>query len=322
MDVRADSHENRPLDHTLDRYLRYLLESEYARARAVAPTFTVYDDHEFWNNYPNSVAWLSRSWDNAWEGYQAACKQCIDLFQGSLNPTPPGQRGYFSFDIQPLSFFFLDTRSYRQRNSTAQLMAAGAGDALGTWVDGLSGPGVLVLGQPLWIDPGGSTDLNLPAFKREYAAIWSHLRRSLYDILVISGDVHHSRVLRIAFNGSVNRSVFEFVVSPACHIPTLAATVGLGNSQDRGSLNDIPDGVQNAGQQLSARSFFGTDSQHALGLLHFTRVGIDAVRVGASFVEYYPKDRFATAQAIKKLPHFSKSYTECHEPNLCVLRQR
>ncbi|MET0385862.1 MAG: alkaline phosphatase D family protein [Polyangiales bacterium] len=324
LDVPGDSVKDLPFEHTLDRYLRYFLDSGYAQTRAVAPTFSTYDDHEYWNNYPCSTLWLSRSWDRAYENYQKACIECMDLFQGSLNPpNAAGTRGYFSFAIEPLNFFFLDIRTYRTRQDRSRLVAEGAQQALSDWIDGLSGPGVLVLGQPLWSATGDKLrDFNLPAFERDYAAIWKHLRRAPYDMLVISGDVHHSRVLRIGFQGAPNRTVFEFVTSPACHIPNLLGSVGVGNSQARGSLDEVPSSVEHAGQQLSARAFFGTDSPHCWGLLRFTRVGYDQVRVGASLIEHYPQNRFAPAQPIKTLPRAARQYSECHEPSLCVLRQR
>jgi hypothetical protein len=319
LDVPADSARNQPIDHTVDRYLRYFLDSGYAQARAVAPAFTTYDDHEFWNNYPEFQIWLSRTWPGAFEGYRDACHAGVSLFQASLNTADQAGLGWFRFELDPLSFFFLDTRSFRARSADrdVRLITQPSRDALARWTERLDGPGVLVLGQPLWIDKGGWTDLNLPHYARDYAHIWRCLRSAPYDVLVVSGDVHHSRVLKIGFAGAAHRNVFEFVSSPACHIPE-----ALSSTQGRGSLRSIPGRVENAGQSLAASYFFGTDAPNTFGLLRFVPFGRE-VRVGASFVDYHPRERFAATKPIDGLPRATtRPFSACHDLNLFMLRMR
>lgn len=324
LDVPADSVGHHPVDHTLDRYLRYYLESGYGLMRGTTPAFSTYDDHEFWNNYPESVPWLSRSWSQSWRSYGDATRQCLSLFQSQLNPPGP-HPACFDFKIDPLSFFFLDLRTARMRRAhgARSMTPQAAIDHLSSWALNLRGPGVLVIGQPLWIPEGDWRDYNPPAYANQYRQIWTALRHAPYDMLVISGDVHHSRVMQISFGGTVNRHVYEFVSSPVCHIPTLAATIGLGKSQDQGSLDDVPGKVPNAGHSLSARYFFGTDAQHTFGTLHFTPLAHGQVRVGARFVNYFPKDVDARAKNIKHLPRMSGTKHEfCHNSKLFTLRMR
>jgi hypothetical protein len=317
LDVPPDSPAHRPYGHSVDRYLRYFLDSGYGRVRALAPAFTAYDDHEFWNNYPEFVLWLSRTWGDDWKDYRAAAIECAALFQSGLNPGGPG---FFSFAIDPLAFFFLDTRTFRERHESGRSLMATrpAMAAFEHWVKQLNGPGVLVLGQPLWIDEGGFVDYGPPSFRDQYAAIWACLRRAPYDMLVISGDVHHSRVLRISFRGA-QRHVFEFVSSPACHIPE-----PLSSAQGRGKLKDVPSAVEHSGQALTARAFFGTDAPHTFGLLRFTPLANREVRIGATFIDYVPKDRAATARPIPTVPRVEglAQPAFCHELNLCTLRMR
>jgi hypothetical protein len=317
VDVPAADRSNAPVDHTLDRYLAYFLNSDYAAVRAIAPTFTTFDDHEYWNNYPQSQMWLSRSWDGEWKGYRSAARECVELFQNGLNLGSSCGDGFFSFDIAPLRFFFLDTRSFRTRDGTAgarRMLTPAAREALRAWSQ-RDCPGVLALGQPMWIGKGGEFDLNLPSFADDYAFLWRCLRESPYDSLVVSGDVHHSRVLKIAFKGSANRCVYEFVSSPACHIPGFFGKTA-------GDLGEIPRGVEHAGTALSASHYFGTDSPNTYGLLKFVPMGAE-VRVGARFVEHAPKDRIAPAKRIDTVPRAtSKTFEVCDEPNLFTLRLR
>ncbi|HKU41636.1 MAG TPA: hypothetical protein VJR89_25940, partial [Polyangiales bacterium] len=137
------------------------------------------------------------------------------------------------------------------------------------------------------------------------------------DVLVISGDVHHSRVLQIGFSDTANRNVYEFITSPACHIPQSG-----GFEQDRGDLSRVPGAAENTGQSLSARYFFGTDTPNTFGLLRFVPLG-NEVRVGASFVDYMPSARFAAAKPIEKLPRASsRTFSVCHDLDLFTLRMR
>jgi hypothetical protein len=317
MDVPPAATADDPVGHTLERYLHYFLDSDYASLRALAPTLTTYDDHEYWNNYPQHVPWLGRSWDGQWKGYRDAGLEATKLFQSQLNPQTGGT-GHYTLRLPPLELFVLDTRSHRTRThfGPPRLLAPGSLAAFQDWSRKLTGPGVLVLGQPMWIGPGNDFDLNLPAYAAEYAALWRALREAPYDMLVVSGDVHHSRVLKIAFGGAPNRFVYEFVASPACHIPTIA-----GVWQDRGKLLDIPAKVERSGQSLSAQAFFGTTAQQCVGLLRFVPQANNEVRVGASFVDCHPTDRFARAEPITTVRTIG-SFPVCHELDLFTLRMR
>ena len=319
LDVPPAAVADRPIAHTLDRYVRYFVDSDYARVRAIAPTLTTYDDHEYWNNYPQYVAWLTRSSDASWKGYRDAGLAATKLFQSAINPQTGGP-GHYTVRIPPLELFVLDVRSFRSRDHVGpkQLLAPGALAALLDWAARLQGPGVLVLGQPLWIAAGNAFDRNVSWYTSEYQAIWRALRQAPYDVLVVSGDVHHSRVLRIGFAGAPNRFVYEFVTSPACHIPK-----PLSVHQDRGSLAEIPGKVEGSGQSLAAQAFFGTSAQQCIGLLRFVPQAHGEVTVGASFVDCAqdPRGRFARPEPITTVPRLG-TFTECHHPKLFTLRMR
>ena len=323
-DVPNFSGNDTPHGHLVRRYLQYLDATPYSYARGLTPNYTTYDDHEFWNNYPESQLWLSRSWDGNHAENSAAALDCVRLFQASVNPKGVGDGLSHEFAIPPVYFFFADVRSARTRHGgkTPRMMAPGDFAALLAWARNLKGPGVLVLGQPLWCNAGGYTDYNPPDFVAEYQAIWRALRDASYDVLVVSGDVHHSRVLAIDLVGNEGRKVYEFITSPASHIPGVLATVGIGGSQDRGGLG-VPGKPDNAGMPVGARAYFGTTAPNSFGLLRFTPRPGGEVSVGAAFVDYSgPSASFAPNERPKLVPDSGKNLKTCYATDLFTLRRR
>ena len=101
--------------------------------------------------------------------------------------------------------------------------------ALEDWARTLRGPGVLVVRQPLWIEPvmkygPVARDHNVSFSRRQYRRICQALEDAPCDILVCSGDVHYSRLLRIETKR--RRVLRELVSSPLVSIPTTWATLG------------------------------------------------------------------------------------------------
>jgi hypothetical protein len=327
----------RPYVQTLERYLRYFDGTGYARARAVTPNYTTFDDHEFWNNFPEAQIQLSRDDDDDRLGYTSAAWACLDLFQSSLNPAPrpelfrpvqdrsrPGRS--FQFDLPPLSVFFADLRSNRQRQRPeARMMARRDLQALVSWAASLRGPGVLVMSQPLWVQPGSKSDFNPPSFKAEYQAIWAALRSAPFDILLVSGDVHHSRLLRFSFDQAPNRFVYEFVSSPASHIPTVVTSVLPAAFFAQGHADvKPPDAVENSGQRLKANYYFGTSAQNTMGFLGFVPRPDDSVAVSATFVDYGGKNWPRAASGVAcSLPLAARRFDTCDsQGTLFTLRRR
>jgi hypothetical protein len=323
-DVPTFSGKNSAHGHFVERYLSYLDATPYSYARSMMPNYTAYDDHEFWNNYPESQLWLSQSWDANHAEYSSAALDCLQLFQASVNPNGVAGGRSFEFSIPPVHFFFADMRSARTRHGSPapRMMTPGDFAALLGWAQNLKGPGVLVVGQPLWCNAGGYTDYNPPDFIPEYQAIWRALRDAPYDVLVVTGDVHHSRVLAIDMVGNEGRKLYEFTTSPASHIPGILATVGIGGSQDRGGLN-VPGRPDNAGIALGARAYFGTTAPNTFGLLRFTPGPGGEVSVGAAFVDYAgPSARFAPNERPRLVPDSGMNLQTCHAQHLFTLRRR
>jgi hypothetical protein len=328
---------DKPYVQTLERYLRYFDGTGYMRARAVTPNFTTYDDHEFWNNFPEPQIHLSRDDDQLRLGYTMAGWACLDLFQASLNPSQRPElfqlvqdqsraSRSFQLDLPPLSIFFADLRSNRDRQRpNARMMARRDLAALELWAASLPGPGVLVTSQPLWIAKGDKVDYNPPDFAAEYAAIWRALRSAPFDVMVVSGDVHHSRIIKLSFADAPDRAVYEVVSSPASHIPTTVTTVLPSTlfAQDRARIA-VPGAVESSGQRLKPSYYFGTSAQNTLGFLGFVPGPDQSVHVSATFVDYGGKrwPRVAPSEPYP-LPFAWRRYPNCDsEGPLFTLRRR
>jgi hypothetical protein len=323
-DVPAFHGQDTPMGFTLSRYLTYFDATVYGSARSLTPNYTTYDDHEFWNNYPESQLWLSRSWAKNRDAYIAAGKECLDLFQASINPPRVADGRSFSFDIAPLSFFFADARSERTLHDAParRMMTPGDFRALVDWATGLSGPGVLVIGQPWWMETGGKTDYNPPDFPVEYQQVWRLLRDAPFDVLVVTGDVHHSRLLALEFPGAPNRKVYELTTSPVSHIPKVLSSLGFGNAQDQTAVS-LPGRVENAGIPVDARYYFGTGAPNTYALIRFVQKAVDVVSVGAAFVDYAgPAPVFPPSDPCGNVADSGHGLTQCVATDLFTLRRR
>jgi hypothetical protein len=92
------------------------------------------------------------------------------------------------------------------------------------WIRTLSGPGVLVVGQPLFQALGGFRDHALSNFEADYrclfAAIDACLRgsdtRPRHDVLILTGDIHWARYASTGPLGGA--TLHEVISSPAANI--------------------------------------------------------------------------------------------------------
>lgn len=280
---------------TADVYARYFLESDYGDALEASPNVLTSDDHELWNNYPEEQWWLARSSGSLRPSFESAAQNAIALFQRPLNPegVNPFDRS-FSFTIDPVSFFVADTRTQRDRyapQSRPRMLPKNELFALTSWARTLSGPGVLVLGQPLWIAPGDSNDYTPPNFAEDYGEIWTALEDAPYDVLVLTGDVHHSRVLSI---WTRRGWVHEVTTSPAVHIPSdlgvgAGSILGTSFGQGHGKVEypgrvaiDPKFGVSPVVAQL----LFAHDEPNTFATIRLRAVTRDRVDVGIAMTDH------------------------------------
>lgn len=167
------------------------------------------DDHELWNNAPNRASVIRDTWpifDKRREWLDAA-RRLYQAFQTPAMTT--------SFSVGPLSCFLADTRMNRQSDRTTFMQDADL-EAVGTWVNGLRGPGILVVGQPVLrgetnVLRGHFFDWGLPDYE-QYGRLVRLLASSSHSIVILTGDVHYGRIARCAL--SSGNELIEVISSP------------------------------------------------------------------------------------------------------------
>jgi hypothetical protein len=280
-------------EETVNRYLQYYWRSGYADVLSYLPTFCLWDDHELWNNFPEWQVHLARSMNaGGRDAYAAAGLGALKLFQAALNPPPIVRAGLsYQFEIPPVSCFALDLRAGRTSMKSADPRMTSEAElaAFERWAADLKAPGILVLGQPLWMPRGNWMDYQPPDYPREYSRIWRALTYAPYDILVLSGDVHHSRLLEL--DVARDRKVWELVSSPACMIPTIES-IGAGtfDVQDRGSITfplAYPGGP--SGPPDLRAYHMGTEINNTIAFIRLTPADAGGIKVTACFMDLLTK---------------------------------
>jgi hypothetical protein len=216
------------------------------------------DDHEFWNNAPNAATVIRDTWwSSGRQQWFAIARQFYQMFQ---NPAPSAR-----FSVAPVSFLIADTRSDRTANQS-EFMQHTDLQALGQWVRNLTGPGVLVVGQPIFNDRAGFlrgtfADWNLSDFD-QYGQLAQLLAQSLHSIVILSGDVHYGRIAWCSLISG--GELIEVISSPLSLVDRLA----------EGSWEEAPDlfppfalpGVVRAPVHTLASQIFSPITSHFLSL--------------------------------------------------------
>jgi len=147
------------------------------------------DDHEFWNNAPFAAPYAVNTWTAG--GRQVWSQHARALYEAFQTT---GTRRIVN--VGQLSMLMIDTRLNRQADRSAVISAADFA-ALQAWVSGLTSPGILIVGQPIFAPRSGLTgsvvSWNLPDFT-QYADICRVLFASRQTIVVLTGDVHYGRI--------------------------------------------------------------------------------------------------------------------------------
>jgi hypothetical protein len=148
------------------------------------------DDHEYWNNAPNAATVIRDSWSSAsrQEWFNTA-RQFYQMYQSSASIS--------TFAVGPLSFLIADTRSNRSPDQT-EFMRQTDLQAMAQWIQSLPGPGVLVVGQPVFRQKTGRLrgtfgDWNLPDYT-QYGQLARLVAQANHSLVILSGDVHYGRI--------------------------------------------------------------------------------------------------------------------------------
>ena len=218
-----------PIELFGNRYRQYWGDDFYREALQICPNFITCDDHEYWNDFPEYQIQLRQTRSaKKRKKYGKGADVLYYQYQRCLNPN---QARWYTFAIDPVSFFVTDTRSEREEyneEETSHFMPEEQWVALETWQASLKGPGVLVLGQPLFQEDGNYKDHSLSNFENDYDRLWRIIERSLggkndegkpHDILILSGDIHTGRYAEA--HGPYPDAPYgvpEFIASPAAMI--------------------------------------------------------------------------------------------------------
>ncbi len=175
------------------------------------PNYFLADDHELWNNAPFKSFALNTFSAGGRRDWQRVASELYGLFQSASSTR--------EFSVGQLSFYLADTRINRGDDLAGAFMAPHDLADLRRWVQHLAGPGVLVIGQPLFTKPAKSfwkpeilTDYGLPDYEAQYQELVQALVATSHSIIVLTGDVHFGRVSWCPLpNGA---EIIEIISSP------------------------------------------------------------------------------------------------------------
>ncbi|WP_447978574.1 hypothetical protein [Candidatus Nitrospira bockiana] len=277
----------------------------YADVLAAAPSVSIPDDHEYWNNFPHASAIVQNSWGrNGRARWTAAAHVLYDGFQlASAAPEPT------ILDVPPLSFCLVDTRRSRAE-SRRSMLPPGVLQAIGAWRDRVLTDrliGVFATGQSLFEDAKGGISGKIvdyaladyddyPALMQTLATFGEQGR----PLLCVTGDVHWGRVAVARHRRRQRDAVYEIVSSPSSLVTTqggdtfkeiaafLGGLVGRRNPWPRHSDPDAPPAFLASsvlGRALECRMVHPQKGNHVC-LLSFRRDGAGL----ALRVTYWPID--------------------------------
>jgi len=211
----------------------------YTGVLAAAPSLSIPDDHEYWNNFPHPSPFVGNSLTPAGRDRWRQAAQA--MYAGFQLPYPAQLGEPVRFEIAPLSFFVADTRSNRDPDRRF-IMSDDAHHRMEQWVSDTIAQkqfGVFISGQSLFTKASGKIagavgDYALPNYD-DYGRILLRLQR-LADAgrpaLCLTGDVHWGRVVT-ATDIRTGRTAFaEIISSPV----SLVTTIGLDQVKEAGAI--------------------------------------------------------------------------------------
>jgi len=258
LDPRDDGTITRSAPPVWERYLDQWHYQPFADFLTASPNLVMADDHEFWNNYPvRNRAW--NWWADRELGQPTGLRfdRAYSVFQASLNLDPGvllddssqanrdavdkllrDHARTFELDLGFFRIFMLDTRTrrtsvgYNQGKPSlavpnfAEMPAVNWLENTTRAVRALTVPGVLILSQPLVEEPNASApwEENLPEYADDYARLWQAVCAAQAHVLVVSGDIHWSRLYSITPAERPQDDVYEFISSPLSRIRSLWGT--------------------------------------------------------------------------------------------------
>ena len=239
------------------RYLEQWQFLPFQQFLVSSPTMVMADDHEFWNNYPdryNLWNWwaedelggpVGREFDRAFSVFQAALNiapehlvdDATDANKQLVDGMLQDQARTFELDLGYVTVLMLDVRTRRTSmsyNGGRPELAASAFPNMPNvrWLANTVNrirhtdvPCVVILSQPLIEFPRTSnlSEENLPEYANEFAQLWDTIFDSNCRALVLSGDIHWSRLYCATSARNPEREMYEFISSPLARIKSWIA---------------------------------------------------------------------------------------------------
>ncbi|MCS6915769.1 MAG: hypothetical protein RMK29_21410 [Myxococcales bacterium] len=232
-------------------------------------TYFAPDDHEYWNNFPNPSVLVNNSWSAS--GRARWRQIALDLYRDFQTDDPQAVGSPQRFEVGPLSFLVVDTRTHRGEGSGPLLRPADR-DALLHWVQNLCGPGVLGVCQPVLDTPGTwfqrtFKDRALPDYP-DYGELVRALLSSRHSVLVLCGDVHFGRVASCELRGGPSSvRLVEVISSPTslCH-PLVGGRAGDAPAR-------FPAASDGSVTPRPTRTHYKTAEEHFVTIQFYQRAG-------------------------------------------------
>jgi hypothetical protein len=202
-------------------------ETGYRKVLAAAPSVSIPDDHEYWNNYPHVSPFIENTYsEQGRRHWTAAARRLYDAFQ---QPYPEGIEQAVELNVEPLAFFMLDTRTFRRENRSACVHPA-VRQQFSRWVDRVIEEkqfGVIVSGQS-WFDEaakglnGAVGDRTLANYADYpfFVGKLEQLAKAGRPVLCLTGDVHWGRVFEAHNRFMAPGKLLEVISSPSSLVST------------------------------------------------------------------------------------------------------
>lgn len=292
----------------------------YAQVLRSAPNVAIPDDHEYWNNFPHPSPFIQNTLSAGGRArWTTAARRMFEAFQ---LPYPEGLTRAVEIDVHPLSFFLMDSRTFRDPEREHSVHPAVLAQ-FQAWVARVTSSGMygaVVGGQSFFEEPaqgltatvGDRTLANYGDFGR-IARELERLADAGRPVLCLTGDVHWGRVLQTVDLHRDRGKFYEVIVSPSSLVTTVGsdqlASLGARISGMFGSHNPWPRHTEAvdppeylASGPLGRRFACRTPCLHRqkgnhVAMLSFRRSGF-GVDLDITYYSIYPGGRPGTPEAL------------------------
>lgn len=198
-------------------YRRSLLNPQVNKLLQTTPNYFMWDDHEVANDYPYSIT--SNLFKINEYSFDKAFKLAWEVFLGGGNPEPvrAGTNStYYSFNYGDSAFFFLDTRLYRDRNTTL-LGAEQLSDLLAFLSAPINGFKFVLSPVGLTNDFAARTNDAWAGYLPERNAILDYIDdQNVQRVVFLTGDSHfaYANEVRGRARPAGSRKIYEVSASP------------------------------------------------------------------------------------------------------------